>query len=127
MTGKFKARVAQLKSHTLALYLAASDKRTPWLARVIILITVAYVLSPIDLIPDFIPVIGYLDDLLIIPFGIWLALKLMPAELWQEYHVRAVRDLQLPGTLGRRAAAVIVMIWMLLLIMIVRWFLQLAG
>jgi uncharacterized membrane protein YkvA (DUF1232 family) len=127
MSGRMQARLETLKSHTLALYLAASDKRTPWPARIVILATVAYVLSPIDLIPDFIPVIGYLDDLVILPIGIWLALKLMPDELWQEYRERAVRDLQLPGSLGRRAAAVIITIWLIALILILRWIFQLTA
>jgi len=127
MYANLKARIETLRSQTWALYLSASDRRTPRLARIVILLTVAYALSPIDLIPDFIPVVGYLDDLLIVPFGIWLALKLMPAELWQEYRDRAVRDLKIPGALGHRAAAVIVMIWLLLAIMVVRWCLQLFG
>lgn len=127
MREAIKDRVEKLKRDTLALYLAASDKRTPAAARIVILVTVAYVLSPVDLIPDFIPVIGYFDDLLIMPLGIWLALKLMPDALWQEYRDRADRDLNLPGSLGQRAAAVIVMIWLLLLILIVRWFLQLSA
>jgi len=126
MSENTSSRLQRLKSQTLALYMAAADRRTPAAARIVILITVAYLLSPVDLIPDFIPVIGYLDDLLILPLGIWLALKLMPPELWQEYRDRADRDLQLPGSLGHRAAAVIVMIWLLLLIGIIRWLLQLS-
>jgi uncharacterized membrane protein YkvA (DUF1232 family) len=61
------------------------DPRTPWTAKAVLGLTLAYALSPIDLIPDFIPVLGYLDDLLIVPFGLWLAYVLVPRELWQEH------------------------------------------
>ena len=75
----FKAQARALKRETHALYLAGRDPRTPWPAKVVIAIVVAYALSPIDLIPDFIPVLGYLDDVLLLPLGIYLALKLIPA------------------------------------------------
>ena len=61
------------------------DPRTPWAAKAVLALTLAYALSPVDLIPDFIPVVGYLDDLLIVPFGMWLAYVLVPRELWKEH------------------------------------------
>ncbi len=74
----WKRRARQLKRDTYALYLALKDPRAPWYARLVAGLVVAYAFSPIDLIPDFIPVLGYLDDLLIVPLGIALTLKLMP-------------------------------------------------
>ena len=73
MLASLKARARALKTETYALYLAARDPRTPWYAKGLVLLIVAYALSPIDLIPDFVPVLGYLDDLIIVPGGIALA------------------------------------------------------
>jgi len=67
------------------------DPRTPWYAKALLAGSVAYLLSPIDIIPDFIPVIGHLDDLLIVPLGVWLAYRLVPREVWQEHRARAGR------------------------------------
>ena len=83
MNWKEKAR--RLTKDIRVLYLAFNDQRTPWYAKVLTGAVVVYALSPIDLIPDFIPVIGYLDDLIIVPAGIYLALKMIPRELIQEY------------------------------------------
>ena len=74
----------ELKRQTLVVYFAARDPRTPWLARLLALGIAAYALSPIDLIPDFIPVVGYLDDLLIVPLGLMLVLRLLPAGVLQQ-------------------------------------------
>jgi uncharacterized membrane protein YkvA (DUF1232 family) len=85
----FKQRVEDMMSDVYALYLARNDPRIPWYAKAIIVLTVVYALSPIDLIPDFIPFFGYLDDLIIIPLGITLAIHFMPEDVWDEYRVRA--------------------------------------
>ena len=77
----FKNSLRALKSELAALYLAYRDPRTPWYARVAAILVIGYALSPIDLIPDFIPVLGYLDDLIILPLGIFIAIKLIPAEI----------------------------------------------
>jgi uncharacterized membrane protein YkvA (DUF1232 family) len=81
----FKQRAENMMSDVYALYLARGDPRIPWYAKAIIVLTVVYALSPIDLIPDFIPYFGYLDDLIIIPLGIALAIYLMPKDVWEEY------------------------------------------
>src|SRR3954466_8261439 len=78
-----------LKVETLALYLVARDPRVPWYARLFVAGIVAYALSPIDLIPDFIPVLGYLDDLIIVPLGLKLALRMVPPEVLEECRARA--------------------------------------
>ena len=82
--GTWKKWAVSLKSNTYALYLASRDTRVPICAKIMIGLVVAYALSPIDLVPDFIPVIGYLDDLLLLPLGIWLAIRLVPQEVWKE-------------------------------------------
>jgi len=101
-----------LKAETYALYLAVRDPRTPWYAKLLAGSVAAYALSPIDLIPDFIPVFGYLDDLLIVPLGIWLSLKAIPAEVMDEARVRATRSLEDGAPASRGAAAVVVFVWM---------------
>src|ERR1700727_1582848 len=94
-----------------AVYLAARDPRVPWYARVLAMAVVGYALSPIDLIPDFIPVLGYLDDLIIVPLGIWLVLSLIPEEVMTACRARA--DGAPMGPHGRIAAVVIIAIWIL--------------
>lgn len=76
-----KARAQALKTELKALQIAYRDPRTPWAARACVLLVVGYALSPIDLIPDFIPVLGYLDDLILVPLGLALAIRLIPAEV----------------------------------------------
>jgi len=111
---KLRALASQLKRETLTLYLAARDPRTPWYAKAIVACVVAYALSPIDLIPDFIPVLGYLDDLLLLPMGIYLAIKLIPAEVLIDARRRASEG---PSNLPKRwsAALIIIILWLVAL------------
>jgi uncharacterized membrane protein YkvA (DUF1232 family) len=111
MTSAWRARVAALKRETLALYLAARDPRTPWHARVVVAAVAAYALSPIDLIPDFIPVLGLLDDAVLLPLGITLALRLIPAEVIAECRARAADAFAAGRPVSRSAALAIVVIW----------------
>jgi uncharacterized membrane protein YkvA (DUF1232 family) len=85
--GKQWARTVKRDAH--ALYLAARDPRVPWYAKALVVAIAAYAASPIDLIPDFIPVVGYLDDIIIVPLGIALVIKLIPAEIMAEYRALA--------------------------------------
>src|SRR5437763_16072980 len=87
--GTLRAWARRVKRDTYALYLSARDPRTPWYAKALAAAVAAYAFSPIDLIPDFIPVIGYLDDLVIVPLGVWLAISLIPEELMAEYRAKA--------------------------------------
>lgn len=80
MLQRLNFRARALKNEALAVYLAAKDPRTPWYAKALIFSVVAHTFSPIDLIPDFVPVLGYLDDLLITPGGLWLAIRMIPPE-----------------------------------------------
>jgi uncharacterized membrane protein YkvA (DUF1232 family) len=109
----WRQRVKELKTETYAIYLAYQDPRVPWYAKILIVLVVAYTFSPIDLIPDFIPVIGYLDDLIIIPLGILLVLKMIPPVVIAECRVNARTkfDQDPPNSLA--AVAVILVIWIL--------------
>jgi len=99
-----------LKREVLVLWLAARDPRTPWYAKALALLVAGYALSPIDLIPDFIPVLGYLDDVILVPLGIWLTLRLLPAPLVRELRAVAAERAQRP--VSRVAAIVIVLVWL---------------
>lgn len=111
--------------NTYALYLATRDPRVPLPAKIIIGLVVAYTLSPIDLIPDFIPIIGYLDDLLLLPLGIWLAIRLVPPEVWRECQALASKR---SGNMhrSRLAAVVIVIIWLVAVAVFALWMLRLT-
>ena len=114
-----RVQAKRLKRELIALYGVGRDTRTPWYARLIIGIVLAYALSPIDLIPDFIPVLGYLDDLLLVPVGIRLAVRLIPPDVLAEHRARAEEGVKLPSS--RAAAVVIVLLWLLMLMLAVRW------
>ncbi len=90
---RFKQRVRELKSETFALYLAARHRSTPWYAKLLVAVVVAYAFSPIDLIPDFVPILGYVDDLILVPLGIVLAVRLIPSAVMAECRSRAVQML----------------------------------
>jgi uncharacterized membrane protein YkvA (DUF1232 family) len=98
-----------LKRDVVALWIAGRDPRVPWHAKAVAAAVAAYALSPIDLIPDFIPVLGYLDDLIIVPLGIALAVRLIPPELMPAFRAEAARRESLPTS--RAAAAAIVAPW----------------
>jgi uncharacterized membrane protein YkvA (DUF1232 family) len=105
---RLRSSARRLRAETFALWLAARDPRTPWYARVLVWVVVAYALSPIDLIPDVIPVLGYLDDLLLVPLGIVVALRLVPADVMAECRHRVAHsDMQRPGARWLVAAAIV--------------------
>ena len=104
-----KEKARALKRETTALWFALRDARTPWLARAVGALVVAYALSPIDLIPDFIPVLGLLDDLILLPLGIALCIRLIPAEVLAEARRKALDAERRPA--NRAAAVVIVLVW----------------
>ena len=109
----WKQRARQLQRETYALFLAYRDPRVSWAARIWAACVVAYALSPIDLIPDFIPVLGYLDDLVLIPLGIALALRMIPPEVMADSRAKAQEATGQGGRQGRVAAVVIVIVWLL--------------
>jgi uncharacterized membrane protein YkvA (DUF1232 family) len=110
----WKRRARQLKLETYAVYLAYRDPRVPWYARLLGACVVAYAFSPIDLIPDPIPVLGYLDDLILVPLGIALVLKMIPAPVLAECREKAQAAMNDGKPTNWAAAAVIVAIWLLL-------------
>src|SRR6476661_4737652 len=108
----WRQKVRQLKTETYALYLSYRDPRTPWYARLFAAVVVGYAFSPLDLIPDFIPILGLLDDLILIPLGILVARKLIPAAVMAESRVKA-ENLRAEGKPANRlAAAIIIIIWL---------------
>ena len=99
----------RLKRDVHALWLAGRDPRTPWYAKALAVAVAAYALSPLDLIPDFIPVLGWLDDLIIVPLGILLAVRLVPTEVMEEHRRAAARAASRPGS--RVAAVLVALTW----------------
>ena len=106
---KPKAWARAIRRDVVAVWIAARDPRVPWYAKALALAVAAYALSPIDLIPDFIPVLGYLDDLIIVPLGILLVIKLIPTDLMAEFRAEAARREAAPRSTV--AAVVIVLTW----------------
>ncbi len=121
LLAEMKQRAHQLKAETFALYLAARDPRTPWYAKLLVAAIVAYAFSPIDLIPDFVPVLGYLDDLILIPISITLAIKLVPNSVLAECRARAQETIQTGKPVSRVAGAVIIVIWLVLAALCIGW------
>jgi uncharacterized membrane protein YkvA (DUF1232 family) len=113
-SGTWKQRLQQLKRETYALYLAYRDPRVPWYGKVWAACVVGYAFSPIDLIPDFIPVLGYLDDLIIVPLGVIIALKLIPPPVMAECRQKTAEVMAQGKPIMRGAAFVILAIWLLL-------------
>ena len=109
----------RLKRDVAAVALAARDPRVPWYVKALALFVVAYALSPIDLIPDFIPVLGYLDDIILVPLGLLLVMRLLPPGLLAEYRARAQAMGELPR--NRLAGAVILGLWLLALGLTAVW------
>src|SRR5215212_4855627 len=111
LLAELRRRARALKVETRALYLVARDPRVPWYARLFVAVVVAYALSPIDLIPDFIPVLGYLDDLILVPLGLALALRMVPPHVLGECRARAREELADARPRSRAAMLVIIGIW----------------
>jgi len=122
VTARWRARFAEsaqrLKSEMVSLWFCARHPRTPFVAKALAAVVAAYALSPIDLIPDFIPVLGYLDDLILVPAGIWLVLKLIPDDVLGECREQAARwiEARKPRPRSYLAAAFIVALWLAALI-----------
>jgi uncharacterized membrane protein YkvA (DUF1232 family) len=113
-----------LKGDVLALWFAWRHPQTPWYARLFAVLVVAYAFSPIDLIPDFIPVLGFIDDALLLPVGIWIALKLVPSPVMAECRAKAQDwlDARKPKPQNIIAAVVVVLLWIGLAWLLWRWF-----
>jgi uncharacterized membrane protein YkvA (DUF1232 family) len=117
----WQQRVRQLKKETYAIHIACKDPRVPWYARVFAGFVVAYAFSPIDLIPDVIPILGYLDDLILVPLGIMLVIKMIPPDVLAECREKAEAVISQGKPTSKIAAVVIVAIWLLLGVLAVVW------
>jgi uncharacterized membrane protein YkvA (DUF1232 family) len=124
---RLRLRARALKAETYALYLAYRDPRVPWYAKVFASVVVAYAFSPLDLVPDFIPILGYLDDLILVPLGITLALKMIPPDVMAESRIRAAETLRDGKPCSWVAAAAIFGIWLALLVLSILWTVRLFG
>lgn len=124
---RWQERAKRLKLETYALYLAYRDPRVPWYAKVLAAAVVAYAFSPVDLIPDFVPVLGYLDDLLIVPLGVALALRMIPQDVLDRCRERAVADLGQDKPTAWLGASVVVGLWLLAAVVLVALVWQAIG
>lgn len=115
----------RLRRDLLALHLALGDPRVPWYAKLLAGAAIAYALSPIDLIPDAIPVLGLLDDLILVPLALWLALRMLPPGLIEKYRQAAPTTGALP--VSRNAAVIIVTLWIVLALALAWWIYDLFG
>lgn len=113
---KWKQKSRHMKIEIYALYLAYRDPRVPWYAKAFVAIVVGYAFSPIDLIPDFIPVLGYLDDLVLIPLGVAVALKMIPEKIMEDCRIRSKEVMSEKKPINRAAAVVIIFIWLMLIV-----------
>jgi uncharacterized membrane protein YkvA (DUF1232 family) len=111
MFSRIKIWARRLNRDVHALYLASRDPRVPWYAKALAIAVAGYALSPIDLIPDFIPVFGYLDDLILVPLGIWLVIRLIPEDIMAEH--RAVADNAGKRPVSRAGMIAIILLWIL--------------
>jgi len=115
MIASWKKSVVSLKTQTLALYYALRDPRVSWYAKVWVALVVAYALNPLDLVPDFIPILGYLDDLVLVPLGIALALKMIPPEVMAECRAKAADRMSVNMPMANVMTFVIVLLWIAVL------------
>jgi uncharacterized membrane protein YkvA (DUF1232 family) len=113
---RWRARAARLRTDVRAVWLARRDPRVPWYAKAVALCVVAYAVSPIDLVPDFIPILGYADDLVLLPLGIALVVRLVPADVMEEHRGRAAQAMPRDARLLVTGAAIVVLAWLALVV-----------
>jgi uncharacterized membrane protein YkvA (DUF1232 family) len=123
---RMKSWARSIKQDAVMLWFARAHPKTPLIAQLLVILTVAYALSPIDLIPDFIPVLGYLDDLVIVPILIWLTVKLLPEEVIQESREKARQwmEVRQKKPISKLGAVLMVLLWAGALYLIWRWWSQ---
>lgn len=121
---RLKIWARRMKRDTMALYLARKDPRVPRLAKVMAMATAAYALSPIDLIPDFIPILGYLDDLIVLPLFIYLTIRLIPPDIMVELRAQADQRLSESRPRSMAGAVVIILIWLSIAIAVAYWLIK---
>lgn len=114
MLEKLKQQVRQLKKEVYVIYLVYSHAGVSWYKKLFLLLIIAYALSPIDLIPDFIPVFGLLDDLVLIPLGVMLAMKMIPSNIWDGCRLKADEFIDIDKRYGLYGAGIIIVFWLIL-------------
>jgi len=124
---RWQAKAKRLQSETYALYLAYRDPRTPWYAKALAALVLAYAFSPIDLIPDFIPLLGHLDDLVLVPAGLALALRIIPPEVLQEARAKSAEVMATDVPTSRAAAIVVAIIWLMLAALLIGLVVRIIG
>jgi uncharacterized membrane protein YkvA (DUF1232 family) len=122
MLTKLKAKVKQLKKQITVIYLAYTHKDVAWYKKAFLLFILIYAISPVDLIPDFIPVLGMLDDLILIPLGIIIAMKMISRDIWEECKIQAEKGITIDAKYKKMGAALIIIIWTVILILIIKSF-----
>jgi len=125
MLEKIKVKARDLKKETYVLYLVYKDSRVSWWKRMFLGIVIGYALSPIDLVPDFIPVLGYLDDLILVPAGIYIAIKLIPGEIIEDCRKRAMEENKIGLPSGKKTTLVIITVWITGLLILLSWVIDL--
>ncbi len=119
MLESLKSWARRLRNDCMVLYRASKDPDTPWFAKAFIVLVVAYALSPIDLIPDFIPILGYLDDLILIPLGIYIGMKLIPAEVLEKHRREQALSSEETQKIGAFGAKMVFVTWIFLLLLFI--------
>ena len=118
---KLHTKAKALQREAFALYIAARDPRVPWYAKAFMGLVLAYAFSPVDLIPDFIPVLGYLDDLILVPLGITLALKMISPQVMSDARQLAEERMLQEKPVSRAGAALIIIIWLIIVLALIWW------
>lgn len=126
MFDRWKGWARKLKTETYALYFALRDPRVPWYTKLLTAFIVAHTLSPIDLIPDFIPVLGYLDDLIITPLGLAIVLKMIPEEVMIEARREAELSMDKMDRVGRAGMLIVICIWLLVALLLFLWVIKIV-
>jgi uncharacterized membrane protein YkvA (DUF1232 family) len=122
MLGNLKSRAKQLKKQIVIVYLAYMHKDVKWYKKVFLLLILVYATSPIDLIPDFIPVLGMLDDIILIPLGVFIAIKIIPQSVWEECKFNAENGISIDNRYKKMGAMLIALIWVIVLILVIKRF-----
>ncbi|MCK9860268.1 YkvA family protein [Paenibacillus sp. ATY16] len=117
LLNKLKTMARKLKANLMVMYLAYRDPRLPLFAKIFAICVVAYAFSPVDLIPDFIPVLGYLDDIILVPFGVYIALRLFPKEVLEEYRAKAEEQRKLGKPKNWITGTFIIAVWIALAVL----------
>jgi uncharacterized membrane protein YkvA (DUF1232 family) len=120
MLKKFKSKAKQLKKQVIIVYLAYRHEAVKWYVKAFLLLLLVYSISPIDLIPDFIPIFGLLDELILIPLGIIIAMKIIPPNIWEECREKAEKGVSINNKYKKTGAALIVLIWIIVLSLVIK-------